>query len=216
MARPDPASVPPVAPAWMSGNVMVRPGPALPAEGAFRSYNVLFRPVKRFLRPGAARPLRKPGGGGGEGCGAGNPWRREIRASSGRCAGPAFHRLTAPARRSYRDGMDFAPDTYAIIGTILAVGFALAGMGWRMASRLDKRIGEDRAAADADRRAAQATAEADRRAAQTAADADRRAAQAAADADRRQWQASMDAFREEMLRLAERQSHIEGRIEAAG
>ena len=49
--------------------------------------------------------------------------------------------------------MDFAPDTYAIIGTILAVGFALAGMGWRMASRLDKRIGEDRAAAEADRRA---------------------------------------------------------------
>ncbi|MYK57568.1 MAG: hypothetical protein F4027_02770 [Rhodospirillaceae bacterium] len=100
--------------------------------------------------------------------------------------------------------MDFAPDTYAIIGTILAVGFALAGMGWRMASRLDKRIGEDRAAAEADRRAARA-----------AADADRRAAQTAADADRRQWQASMDAFRQEMLRLAERQSHIEGRIEAA-
>ena len=78
--------------------------------------------------------------------------------------------------------MNFAPDTYAIIGTILAVGFALAGMGWRMASRLDKRISEDRAAAEA---------------------------------DRRQWQASMDAFRQEMLRLAERQSHIEGRIEAA-
>jgi len=96
--------------------------------------------------------------------------------------------------------MDFAPDTYAIIGTILAVGFALAGMDWRMASRLDKRIGEDRAAAEADRRAVQA---------------DRRAAQTAADADRRQWQASMDAFRQEMLRLAERQSHIEGRIEAA-
>ena len=107
--------------------------------------------------------------------------------------------------------MDFAPDTYAIIGTILAVGFALAGMGWRMASRLDKRIGEDRATADADRRAAQAAADADRRAAQ----ADRRAVQTAADADRRQWQASMDAFRQEMLRLAERQSHIEGRIEAA-
>ena len=89
--------------------------------------------------------------------------------------------------------MNFAPDTYAIIGTILAVGFALAGMGWRMASRLDKRIGEDRASAEADRRAVQT----------------------AADADRRQWQASMDAFRQEMLRLAERQSHIEGRIEAA-
>lgn len=111
--------------------------------------------------------------------------------------------------------MDFAPDTYAIIGTILAVGFTLAGMGWRMASRLDKRIGEDRAAGDADRRAAQATADADRRAAQTAGDADRRAAQAAADADRRQWQASMDAFRQEMLRLAERQSRVEGRFEAA-
>ena len=100
--------------------------------------------------------------------------------------------------------MGFAPDTYAIIGTILVVSFTLAGMGWRMASRLDKRIGEDRAAADADRRAAQATA-----------DADRRAAQAAGDADRRQWQASMDAFRQEMLRLAERQSRVEGRFEAA-
>ncbi len=89
--------------------------------------------------------------------------------------------------------MSFAPDTYAIIGTILAVGFALAGMGWRMASRLDRRIGEDKAAADADRRAMQS----------------------AADADRREWQRSMDAFRQEMLRLAERQSHIEGRIEPA-
>jgi len=90
--------------------------------------------------------------------------------------------LTSLVRGGYRHGMNFAPDTYAIIGTILAVGFALAGMGWHMASRLDKRISEDRAAAEA---------------------------------DRRQWQASMDAFRQEMLRLAERQSHIEGRIEAA-
>ncbi len=108
--------------------------------------------------------------------------------------------------------MEFAPDTYAIIGAILAVGFALAGMGWRMASRLDKEIAEDRAAADADRRALQSAAEADRRALEARIGADR----AAADADRRQWQASMDAFRQEMLRLAERQSHIEGRIEAAG
>ncbi len=82
--------------------------------------------------------------------------------------------------------MDFAPDTYAIIGTVigtgLAVGFALAGMGWRMASRLDKRISEDKASADA---------------------------------DRREWQRSMDTFRQEMQRLAERQSGIKGRIEAA-
>ncbi len=33
-------------------------------------------------------------------------------------------------------------------------------------------------------------------------------------ADRRQWQATMDAFRQEMLRLAERQSRTEGRLEA--
>ena len=35
-----------------------------------------------------------------------------------------------------------------------------------------------------------------------------------ADADRRAWQATMDTFRQEMLRLAERQSHVEGRLES--
>ena len=74
-----------------------------------------------------------------------------------------------------------------IIGTVLAVGFGLAGLMIRTTARLDRRIDNDKAAADADRRAFQA----------------------AADADRRAFQAGMDAFRAEMQRLAERQSAVE-------
>ena len=96
-----------------------------------------------------------------------------------------------------------------IIGTVLAVGFGLAGLMIRTTARLDRRIDNDKAAADADRRAYQ-----------TAADADRRAYQAAADADRRAFQSrfdtAMDAFRAEMQRLAERQSHVEGRVAERG
>ena len=80
-----------------------------------------------------------------------------------------------------------------IIGTVLAVGFGLAGLMIRTTARLDRRIDNDKAAADADRRAYQ-----------TAADADRRAAQSRFDT-------AMDAFRTEMQRLAERRSHVEGR-----
>ena len=68
---------------------------------------------------------------------------------------------------------------WTILASVIGVGIALAGMAWRMASRLDRRIDADKAAADADRRA---------------------------------WQQSMDIFRQEMLRLAERQSHLEGRL----
>ena len=39
---------------------------------------------------------------------------------------------------------------------------------------------------------------------------------AAADTDRRAHQAAMDAFRTEMQRLAERQSHVEGRVAERG
>ena len=92
-----------------------------------------------------------------------------------------------------------------IIGTVLAVGFGLAGLMIRTTARLDRRIDSDKAAADADRRAYQ-----------TAADTDRRAFQAAADADRRAFQAGMDAFRAEMQRLAERQSIVEGRVAERG
>ena len=73
-------------------------------------------------------------------------------------------------------------DTITIIGTILAVGIGLAVMAWRMTSRLDRRIDNDKASADA---------------------------------DRREWQRSMDEFRRQMQRLAERQSRVEGRTEAA-
>ena len=81
-----------------------------------------------------------------------------------------------------------------IIGTVLAVGFGLAGLMIRTTARLDRRIDNDKAAADADRRAYQT----------------------AADADRRAFQAGMDAFRAEMQRLAERQSHVEGRVAERG
>ena len=43
-----------------------------------------------------------------------------------------------------------------IIGTVLAVGFGLAGLMIRTTARLDRRIDNDKAAADADRRAFQA------------------------------------------------------------
>ena len=76
------------------------------------------------------------------------------------------------------------------VGSVTVVGLALAVLILRVTSRLD----------------------ADRRAFQAAADADRRAFQAAADTDRRAFQAGMDAFRVEMQRLAERQSHVEGRV----
>ena len=92
-----------------------------------------------------------------------------------------------------------------IIGTVLAVGFGLAGLMIRTTARLDRRIDNDKAAADADRRAYQ-----------SAADTDRRTFQTAADADRRAFQAGMDAFRAEMQRLAERQSHVEGWVAERG
>lgn len=74
-------------------------------------------------------------------------------------------------------------DTIPILLAIVGVGGVLAGMAWRMAARLDRRITEDRRAADADRRA---------------------------------FQRAMDDFRAEMQRLAERQSRVEGRFDAAG
>ena len=86
----------------------------------------------------------------------------------------------------------------AIIGTVLAVGFGLAGLMIRTTARLDRRIDNDKAAADADRRAYQAAADADRRAFQSRFDT------------------AMDAFRTEMQRLAERQSHVEGKVDGRG
>ncbi len=85
-----------------------------------------------------------------------------------------------------------------IIGTVLAVGFGLAGLMIRTTARLDRRIDNDKAAADADRRAYQA-----------ATDADRRAFQARFDT-------AMDAFRTGMQRLAERQPHVEGGVDGRG
>ena len=73
-----------------------------------------------------------------------------------------------------------------IIGIMLAVGFGLAGLMIRTTARLDRRI-DDKAAADADRRAHQA-----------------------------RFDTAMDAFRIEMQRLAGRQSHVEGRVAEHG
>ena len=85
-----------------------------------------------------------------------------------------------------------------IIGIVLAVGFGLAGLMIWTTARLDRRIDNDKKAADADRRAYQAAANADRRAHQARFDT------------------AMDAFRTEMQRLAERQSHVEGRVAERG
>ncbi len=78
-------------------------------------------------------------------------------------------------------------DTLTIIGTVVAVGLALAGLIMRSTARVD----------------------ADRRAADAQHDADRRATDA-------RFERAMDTFRTEMLRLAERQSHVEGRIDERG
>ena len=80
------------------------------------------------------------------------------------------------------------------VGSVVLVGISLAVLILRITSRLDT----------------------DRRAFQASADTDRRAFQASADADRRAFQAAMDAFRTEMQRLAERQSHVEGRVDERG
>ena len=70
---------------------------------------------------------------------------------------------------------------YAVIGSnvvaIAVVGGIVGTFFFRTVSRLDRRIDNDKAAADADRRA---------------------------------FQAGMETFRNEMQRLAERQSHLEG------
>ena len=70
---------------------------------------------------------------------------------------------------------------YAVIGSnvvaIAVVGGIVGTFFLRTVSRLDRRIDNDKAAADADRRA---------------------------------FQAGMETFRNEMQRLAERQSHLEG------
>ena len=80
------------------------------------------------------------------------------------------------------------------LGAVVTIIVAVVGTGVALASQSRA----DRAAADANRQADRA-----------AADANRQADRASADADRR-------AFQAEMLRLAERQSHVEGRLEERG
>ena len=84
------------------------------------------------------------------------------------------------------------PFAGSIIGSVVAVGLALAVLIMRSTARID----------------------ADRRAFQTEAAADRRAFQAGMDDFRKQMQDARSDFREEMQRLAERQSHVEGRFDA--
>ena len=64
--------------------------------------------------------------------------------------------------------------------------------------------------------AIQAESAADRRAMREEAAADRSAMREEAAADRRALQATMNVFRSEMLRLAERQSYLEGQIAERG
>ena len=91
----------------------------------------------------------------------------------------------ALARRAILRAVD--AQFLTIIGTMLAVGFGLAGLMIRTTARLDRRIDDDKAAADADRRAHQA-----------------------------RFDTAMDIFRTEMQRLAEGQLHVEGRVDGRG
>lgn len=82
-------------------------------------------------------------------------------------------------------------DTFAIIGTVLAVGLALAGVSLRAAARQDRRMERFEVA--------------------TAEHRDRFEAAMAAHRDR--FEDAMTVHRTEMHRLAERQSHVEGRLD---
>ena len=78
----------------------------------------------------------------------------------------------------------------AVIGAALAGGGALSGLMIRTTARLDRRIDNDEAGADADRRTFQAAMDA--------------------------FRAEMRAFEREMRRLAERRPRIEGRLDERG
>ena len=88
-----------------------------------------------------------------------------------------------------------------IIGTVLAVGVGLAALIMRSTARLDRRIDSDKATADADRRAIQARFD-------TAMDTFR--------SEMGAFRSEMRTFEREMLRLAERQSRVEGRLDERG
>jgi len=76
------------------------------------------------------------------------------------------------------------PELFGIIGSVVGVGLALAVLIMRTTARLDRRLDEGAAG--------------------------RRAFQAEAAQDRRALQQAMDQFRNEMQRLAERESRLEG------
>ena len=99
------------------------------------------------------------------------------------------------------------------LGAVVTILVAVVGTGVALASQSRA----DRAAADANRQADRAAADANRQADRAAADANRQADRAAAAANRQADRASADAdrraFQAEMLRLAERQSRVEGRLE---
>ena len=84
--------------------------------------------------------------------------------------------------------------TLTIIGTVLAVGLALAGLIMRSTARLDE----------------------DRRAFQTEAAADRRAWQTTMDTFRTEMQRLAERHASEMRGLAQRQPHAEGRLDERG
>lgn len=96
-------------------------------------------------------------------------------------------------------------DTLTIIGTVLAVGLALAGLSLRTDARQNRRMDrfEDAMAAHRDRSEAAMAAHRDRFEAAMAAHRDR-------------FEDAMATHRTEMHRLAERQSHVEGRLDEPG
>ena len=87
----------------------------------------------------------------------------------------------------------FPPEILTLIGTVIAIGVALATLILITTARINQRI--------------------DNHLARTDEKFDRYLAEAAS--DRRAHQASMDDFRREMQRLAERQTRLEGQPAAS-
>ena len=98
----------------------------------------------------------------------------------------------------------FPPEILTLIGTVIAIGVALATLILIATARTNQRIDNHLARTD-DRF--------DKHLTRTDAKFDRYLAEAAS--DRRALQSSMDDFRREMQRLAERQSRLEGQPAAS-
>ena len=107
--------------------------------------------------------------------------------------------------------MDWAQTAAIIVAIVAAVGVGAGGI-YTSLNGIHAQVAAIQAEAAADRRAMREEAAADRRAMREEAAVERRAVREEAAADRRAMQGAVDAFRSEMLRFAERQSYVEGRL----